>query len=430
MRRLKRYLRSRSEELHVSEQGATIVFVAVVVVAVLALAAFAVDFGRMYEERRQLQNGADAAAVAIAEDCARGLCDASYDEMAVADIYADANARDGSAFAWKVDLDLDAQTVTVHTATEDQDGGNTFDMLFASVVGFDGLTVGAKATVAWGNALQAATVPIIISECEWMRDASDPWGGAGGGGDVIDEADIDYNTTPYHTMIFHIGSGDAEGEPDSCIAPAGGDVEEGVDPDYLHGGFGYLEAGDDCAPTVYGVVDTDDPAYDPDNPEYGWVKSATGNDHPDCTDDQIAALVLELDENIGKTIFVPYFDKIWNKPTGPNPPPSPCDNEEPGNDNKCYHIAGYGAFHVVGYKFGGASGSQDWTNILVPPVDPPLRPDGTPWPESQWDNKFTCLPDGNSSVSCLLGYFTNTVYNGPVVIGGDDRGITVIKFIA
>ncbi len=426
MRRLNAVLRTRLGLLRESDTGATIVFVAVILVALLAMSAFAIDFGRMWEERRQLQNGADAAAVAIAEDCARGLCDALYDEYAVADIYVDANARDGAAWPWNVELDLVAQTVTVHNATEDPGGDNKFDMLLAGAVGFDGFTVGAQATVAWGNALQIATIPIIISECEWERSASDPWGGAGGGDDLWPEADIDYNTTPYHTMIFHIGSGDAEDEPDSCIAPAGGDVEEGEDPTYLHGGFGYLAAGDDCDATVYGVIDEDDQDYDPANPEYGWVKSATGNDHPDCNDDQIAALVLDLEENIGKTVFVPYFDRIWNHQD--DDPPSPCDNPLPGNDNKCYHIAGYGAFHVVGYKFGGASPSQDWTNILVPPVNPPLTKSGTPWPESQWDNKFRCLPGGNSSVSCLLGYFTDTVYSGPADIGGGDRGITVIKF--
>ena len=105
-----------------TDEGATLVFVAVILVALLALTAFAVDFGRMYEERRQLQNGADAAALAIAEDCARGLCDGAYDEYAVAETYVDVNARDGSANAWQVDLDLDAQTVTVHNRTEDPGG--------------------------------------------------------------------------------------------------------------------------------------------------------------------------------------------------------------------------------------------------------------------------------------------------------------------
>ena len=103
MRRLSSYLARRLAPLG-DDAGATIVFVAVILVALLALTAFAVDFGRMWEERRQLQNGADAAALAIAEDCARGLCDGSYDEYATAEIYVDANARDGAALAWQVDL--------------------------------------------------------------------------------------------------------------------------------------------------------------------------------------------------------------------------------------------------------------------------------------------------------------------------------------
>ena len=146
---MKNRLRDRAGQ----DEGATLVFVAVVLVALLALTAFAVDFGRMWEERRQLQNGADAAALAIAEDCARGLCASGYDEYAVAEIYADENARDGFANAWLVDLDLTEQTVTVHNRTEDPGGDNKFDMLFAGIVGFDGFTVGARATVAWGLSL-------------------------------------------------------------------------------------------------------------------------------------------------------------------------------------------------------------------------------------------------------------------------------------
>ncbi len=59
------------------EQGVAGVFVAITVATLLGMLGFAVDIGAMYDERRQLTNGADAAMLAIAEDCALGVgsCD-------------------------------------------------------------------------------------------------------------------------------------------------------------------------------------------------------------------------------------------------------------------------------------------------------------------------------------------------------------------
>jgi hypothetical protein len=418
MRRLTKRIQNWAQDIEGNETGATLVFVAVVLVALLALGAFAVDFGRMYEERRQLQNGADAAALAIAEDCARGLCGSGYDEYAVAETYVDTNARDGAANAWLVDLDLSAQTVTVHNRTEDLAGDNQFDMLLAGIVGFDGFTVGAEATVAWGYPLQFPVIPIIFSECEWERSADSPWGGAGGGSNLWPDPP-DYATTPYHTMVFHNPQNPQADEPDLCAGPAGQD---------LPGGFGYLATSGSCDADVYGVEVEDDAFV-----EYGWVQASPGNS-PDCDAAEIASIV--LDEYVGRTVFIPYFDEVWNKQeasqeTGDPNPPSPCE-EGPAADDKCYHISGYGAFHVVGYKFGGDGGGNDWVNILFdPPVSPPLKPGGQPWPENQWEDKFVCVtPEGpqTDATSCLMGYFVDTVYSGPADLGGEDRGVKVIKF--
>ena len=56
------------------EEGVTTLFVAVAIIGLLSMASLVVDFGRIYVERRELQNGATAAALAIGEDCARNLC--------------------------------------------------------------------------------------------------------------------------------------------------------------------------------------------------------------------------------------------------------------------------------------------------------------------------------------------------------------------
>ena len=70
MRRLmKRFGTWASDRVGVrDERGAVLVFVAVGLVMLLGFTAFTVDFGRIYSERRELQNGADAAALAVAQD--------------------------------------------------------------------------------------------------------------------------------------------------------------------------------------------------------------------------------------------------------------------------------------------------------------------------------------------------------------------------
>jgi len=40
----------------------------------LGMGALVIDVGQIYQERAELQNGADAAALAVAESCALGAC--------------------------------------------------------------------------------------------------------------------------------------------------------------------------------------------------------------------------------------------------------------------------------------------------------------------------------------------------------------------
>ncbi len=75
------------------DAGAVIVWVALMMVVLLGMGALVIDVGQLYAERRELQNGADAAALAVAQDCAGGDC---LDETATAGTYADDNAHDGA----------------------------------------------------------------------------------------------------------------------------------------------------------------------------------------------------------------------------------------------------------------------------------------------------------------------------------------------
>ena len=56
------------------ERGAVAVVVALVMVPLIAFAAISVDVAGLWWDKQQLQTGADAGALAIAQDCARGNC--------------------------------------------------------------------------------------------------------------------------------------------------------------------------------------------------------------------------------------------------------------------------------------------------------------------------------------------------------------------
>jgi Flp pilus assembly protein TadG len=57
----------------------------------LGMAAMVIDVGEIYQNRAELQNGADAGALAIARQCALGTC-TSGTALTTADTFADANA--------------------------------------------------------------------------------------------------------------------------------------------------------------------------------------------------------------------------------------------------------------------------------------------------------------------------------------------------
>src|SRR5712671_3395169 len=74
------------------DRGAVGVLVAVLVACgvLLGIGALAVDVGQLYSERAQLQNGADAGALAVAKSCAEGSCASGG-----ATLYANKNSADG-----------------------------------------------------------------------------------------------------------------------------------------------------------------------------------------------------------------------------------------------------------------------------------------------------------------------------------------------
>jgi len=299
------------------ERGAVLVWVALMMVPLLGMGALVIDVGALYHERRQLQNGADAAALAVAQDCAAGDCE---DEAGTADTYADDNANDGAANIDEVcgvgpglsacttpppGTDGAAGWVKVTTSTNNP--ANTADntqveFLLAPVLDAAnvGATVEATAVAAWGPAGRATTVPLTISVCEF----------AAMGGSV--DPPVFPSGTTY--IYFH-GSVPAG----SCPAgPSGAD-------DPISGGFGWLDSSD-CEVSV----EAD-----------GWVSDKTGNGVPnDCNPADWQ----------GVEVLIPLYDGT-NGLTGAN-----------GE----YHVSGFIGFRVLGYRFPG----QGWPSGFNCPAQP------------------------------------------------------------
>src|ERR1022692_4137477 len=76
------------------DRGALGVLVAMMLGAgvLTGMGALVLDTGQLYQERAELQAGADAAALAVAKSCGSGTCASS-----LAAQYANENAKDGSA---------------------------------------------------------------------------------------------------------------------------------------------------------------------------------------------------------------------------------------------------------------------------------------------------------------------------------------------
>ena len=170
MRRLKQHLkRSRAAHRAARERGATTIFVAMSMVGMLGFTALAIDVGALYQERAELQSGADAAVLAVAQDCGNGLNCTGPAAHPTAREYAAGNAKDGAVNV--AEPVFSGSTVRVNVSTRTGDGAGALALTFAPVLGFDEETVGATsaAQVITPNR-GPAILPIVISPCDF--DAS------------------------------------------------------------------------------------------------------------------------------------------------------------------------------------------------------------------------------------------------------------------
>jgi Flp pilus assembly protein TadG len=158
----------------------------------IGMGALVIDVGQLYQERAELQSGADAASLAVAKSCAAGTC-----TPGAAATYANANAKDGLSSVSQVcgsgtlgSCPASTGTMTdcpaapaigtnyvdVHTSTAESGGGTLLPPVFASTLlgnsSYQGSTVYACSQAQWGGPSVAKVTAVTISACEWDQATS------------------------------------------------------------------------------------------------------------------------------------------------------------------------------------------------------------------------------------------------------------------
>jgi hypothetical protein len=384
MSRLIHRLRSRG-----AERGAVAALVAIVLGSgvLFGMGALVIDVGGMYSERAQLQNGADAGALAVALGCGSGVstCSASTSSTGLAGKYASHNANDGTANVDKVcgQFPLDplhlilpacvpsapgcaatpvSGTNYAQVQTSTLNGGSTLlpPTFSQTLLGpsYQGKTVHACAQAAWGSpASLDDTLALTLSLCEWNIATAN---------NTVFAKGPPYPTWPpaYTGTVPQPGVPGAEqvlqlhGSGNSCA----GSNAAGWD---LPGGFGWLaDAAGNCSVhiDINGIYNDDTGA------------SAGKNCKTALTDAQQNRTVL----------YLPVFD-----------------GEGGTGHNGTYHLKGFAAFVVTGYSLPGLSA------------------------KSAISNKDYC----KGTTKCVYGFFTQGLVAKPGQIGGSDLGARIVQMI-
>jgi uncharacterized membrane protein len=130
----------------------------------LGFTALSVDIGAVYAQRARLQNGADAAALAVAQQCGQlQLLRVCTGATGTASSFVTANATADASVVGTPTLDWSAHTATVLDSAVQQHW-------FAPVLGINSTTVRASATARWeGASTGTRALPLVFSLCEWKQ---------------------------------------------------------------------------------------------------------------------------------------------------------------------------------------------------------------------------------------------------------------------
>lgn len=349
------------------DRGAVGVIVGILVGGgvLFGMGALVIDVGQLYTERAQLQNGADAGALAVAKSCATGTCAPS-----ISTTYANANSSDGASAVNLVcgsgilgscpastgaitdcpaTPPLGTNYVDVHTSTLTAGGSTLLPPSFARTLlgngNYQGSTVLACAQAQWGAPSAASGVAVTFSACEWDQATANG---------TLFAPPPPYPPNPLPAASFdrvlkmHTTAGG--GCP---TEPAGAD-----------------------GPGLFGW--TTDPTNSCTTPIInGTFSGSTG-----ASVSNACKAVLRADQQNRTLIFIPIYISVSG--TGAN---------------GVYTLKGFAAFVITGYHMPGFTAS-DWLN-----------------------------PANNCKGSnfCLNGYFTHGLVPNPGSIGGPNLGAEIIK---
>ncbi|WP_207555813.1 pilus assembly protein TadG-related protein [Intrasporangium flavum] len=394
------------------DAGAVAVIVSVVVAfgVLMGSLAISVDVGSLMSERRQLQNGADAAALALAQLCGVNDQSCKYSTSPVDTTAATAvqplaglNAQDGKSTVSSVCAanistitttceTPDAASMTkctpkpswlsgaipyveVKTTTLNVGGGNTVLTPFAKVLtNSSGSTVTACSRAAYGpgQPTQITVLSLSISECDWSSQVGWPGAtnypvGPSGAWPGYSDTDTRPRWPSSEDAVF------AKGNDTTCDTSSPG----GTAP----GGFAWL---DGITGPCSGVI--------ADN---AWVHGDTGANG--CS-------TAQFDPLQGTIVYIPVFDCMMNSDPGRAPIAGDNCNSGSGN-NTYYHISGFAAFYLSGWRL---------TNGSKNSVRPPNGLCGT-----------------SNSQRCLSGWFLKDLIPAGDIIPptptDPNYGITVVK---
>lgn len=351
------------------DSGAVAVLVGILIGGgvLLGLGALVVDVGQLYAERAQLQNGADAGALAVAKSCARGAC-----APATATSYADANSADGVS---AVNLVCGSGTlgscpastgtmtdcppppapgtnyVDVHTSTLTPSGSTLLPPVFARTLlgnqNYDGSTVHACAQAEWGPPSAADGIAVTFSACEWDQATNN-------GTLFAQPPPYPPNSVPSpsldQVLNLHTGSSQRKGCPSESAGADG------------PGLFGWTtDPNNNCTTPII-------------NGSFGG-NTGTSVSHA-------CQMAISADQANRTLIFIPIYVALSG--TGAN---------------GVYTLKGFAAFVITGYHLPGFK-ATDWLN----PAN-----------------------DCTGSDFCINGYFTQGLIPSVGSVGGNNLGADIIK---
>ena len=444
---------TRSRLRRRAERGGAAAIVAVLLGGgvLLGASALAVDIGSVLSERRQLQNGADAAALALAAECVDDPATCRNDNAAISTLTT-ANTRDNSAstdvvcsrfvgtsYVPSLLVPLANQlppcpSATDIAAVEAQKAAGLSECLpLPSWLKGSGSTipyVEVKAGTA-GSGTAASSLPSIFSRAVTGSDnphvtacARAAWGPPGSYSGSLPLAISVCEFQSYTGLSSPLGLPPTVVDPPSGAAPGYGGPGQPAWPSAYNGwpnkpghelyvlthssngaecsyqgkdtsgGFGWLDDSASCTTAVQ-VNEAD---------EY-WAQIQPGNSVPSSCKSLIESYY-------GKVIQIPVFDcltKSGSLPTQPVSTLATCDASAGGGAQTWYHLRGMASFYLSGNKLTNSTGQDSLVNGVTPCSSSSPDPGGAnPW-------------TGNSA-RCLSGWFVSSSLTAPSIGTGGPAG--------